>query len=125
MQAFITNVLALHPHIKAGKLKALAVASPKRNALVSDVPTFAEAGYPAVDVNLWQGIMVPTRTPAPVVEKLASAITEAIRSPDSAARLATQGAEPAGSTPREFAAFLKNERTRWLALAKEATITVE
>jgi tripartite-type tricarboxylate transporter receptor subunit TctC len=125
VQAFITNVLALHPHIKAGKLKALAVASPKRNALVPDVPTFAEAGYPSVDVNLWQGILVPARTPAAITEKLALAITEAVRAPDSAARLATQGAEPAGSTPREFAAFLKNERTRWLALAKEANITVE
>ena len=125
VQAFITNVLSLHPHIRAGKLKALAVASPKRNALAPDVPTFAEAGYPSVDVNLWQGIMVPARTPAPVVEKLANAITEAVRTPDVVEKLATQGAEPAGSTPREFAAFLKNERSRWLALAKEAKITVE
>jgi tripartite-type tricarboxylate transporter receptor subunit TctC len=125
VQAFITNVLALHAHIKAGKLKALAVASPKRNALVPDVPTFAELGYPSVDVNLWQGVLVPARTPAPVVEKLAAAITEAVRAPDSVAKLATQGAEPAGSTPREFAAFLGSERARWLALAKEAKITVE
>lgn len=125
VQAFITNVLALHPHIKAGKLRALAVASPKRNALAADVPTFAEAGYPSVDVNLWQGIMVPARTPAPVVEKLARAITEAVRAPDVVEKLATQGAEPAGSTPREFAVFLKNERTRWLALAREVKVTVE
>jgi tripartite-type tricarboxylate transporter receptor subunit TctC len=78
-----------------------------------------------VDVNLWQGILVPARTPAPVVERLAQAIIEAVRMPDVAERLATQGAEPAGSTPREFAVFLKNERTRWLALAREAKITVD
>ena len=125
VQAFITNVLSLHPHIKAGRLKGLAVASPKRNPIAPDVPTFAEAGYPTVDVNLWQGILVPARTPAPVVEKLAAAIAEAVRAPDVVPKLATQGAEPAGTSPKEFAGFLKNERARWLALAKEARITVE
>jgi tripartite-type tricarboxylate transporter receptor subunit TctC len=125
VQAFITNVLSLHPHIKAGRIRGLAVASPRRNAIAPDVPTFAEAGYPTVDVNLWQGMLVPARTPAAVVEKLSAAIAEAVRSPDSTAKLATQGAEPAGTTPKEFAAFLKNERTRWLKLAKEARITIE
>ena len=125
VQAFITNVLSQIPHMKSGRIKGLAVASPKRNIAAPEVPTFAEAGYPTVDVNLWQGILVPARTPAPVIDKLAAAITEAVRAPDLAPKLASQGAEPAGTSPKEFGAFLQNERTRWLKLAKEAKITGE
>jgi tripartite-type tricarboxylate transporter receptor subunit TctC len=125
VQAFITNVLSQIPHMKSGRVKGLAVASPKRNPVAPDVPTFAEAGYPTVDVNLWQGILVPAKTPAPIIEKLSAAIAEAVRAPDVVPKLATQGAEPAGTSPKEFAAFLQNERTRWLKLAKEAKITVE
>jgi tripartite-type tricarboxylate transporter receptor subunit TctC len=125
VQAFITNVLSQIPHMKSGRIKGLAVASPKRNIAAPEVPTFAEAGYPTVDVNLWQGILVPAKTPAAVVEKLSAAIAEAVRAPDLAPKLASQGAEPAGTTPKEFGAFLQNERTRWLKLAKEAKITVE
>jgi tripartite-type tricarboxylate transporter receptor subunit TctC len=125
VQASLTNILALHPHVKAGRLKGLAVANPKRSALAEEVPTFAEVGYPKVDVNVWQGIMGPAGTPPAVQEKLARAITEAIRSPDTVARLAAQGAEPAGTSPREFAAFLKSERDKWLTLAAEAKITVD
>ncbi len=125
VQAFITNILSQIPHMKTGRIKGLAVASPKRNIAAPEVPTFAEAGYPTVDVNLWQGVLVPARTPPAVIEKLAAAITEAVRAPDVGAKLATQGAEPAGTSPREFGAFLKSERARWVALAKEARITVE
>jgi tripartite-type tricarboxylate transporter receptor subunit TctC len=125
VQAFITNVLSQIPHMKSGRVKGLAVASPKRNIAAPDVPTFAEAGYPTVDVNLWQGILVPAKTPAPVIEKLSAAISEAVRAPDLAPKLASQGAEPAGTTPAEFGKFLASERARWLKLAKEAKITVE
>ena len=125
VQAFITNVLSQIPHMKSGRIKGLAVASPKRNIAAPEVPTFAEAGYPTVDVNLWQGILVPAKTPAPVIDKLAAAITEAVRAPDLAPKLASQGAEPAGTTPAEFGKFLASERARWLKLAKEAKITVE
>jgi tripartite-type tricarboxylate transporter receptor subunit TctC len=125
VQAFITNILSQIPHMKAGRVKGLAVASPKRNPVAPEVPTFAEAGYPTVDVNLWQGVLVPARTPAAVTEKLAAAISEAVRAPDVLPKLATQGAEPAGTTPAEFGKFLQAERTRWLKLAKEAKITVE
>jgi tripartite-type tricarboxylate transporter receptor subunit TctC len=125
VQAFITNVLSQIPHMKAGRIKGLAVASPKRNIAAPDVPTFAEAGYPTVDVNLWQGILVPARTPAPVIQKLSAAIVEAVRAPDLAPKLAAQGAEPAGTSPAEFGKFLASERSRWLKLAKEAKITVD
>ena len=87
--------------------------------------TFAELGYPKVDINVWQGIMGPAGTPPAVQEKLAWAITEAIRSPDAVSRLAAQGAEPAGTSPRDFAAFVKNERARWLQLVRETKITVD
>src|SRR5688572_11743458 len=116
VQAFITNVLSQIPHMKAGRVKGLAVASPKRNVAAPEVPTFAEAGYPTVDVNLWQGILVPAKTPQAVTDKLSAAIAEAVRAPDVLPKLATQGAEPAGTSPKEFAAFLQNERTRWLRL---------
>ena len=125
VHAFITNVLSQIPHMKAGRIKGLAVASPKRNIAAPDVPTFAEAGFPTVDVNLWQGMLVPARTPAPVVQKLSAAIVEAVRAPELAPKLAAQGAEPAGTSPAEFGKFLANERSRWLKLAKEAKITVD
>ncbi|MEO8441330.1 MAG: tripartite tricarboxylate transporter substrate binding protein [Betaproteobacteria bacterium] len=124
VEAFITNILALYPHVKAGKLKALAVANPKRNPLLPDVPTFAEAGYPGVEVNLWQGIMVPAHTPRAIVNKLSRAIVEAVHTPDASEKMATQGAEPAGTSPREFADFLQSERNKWLALVRDAHITV-
>ena len=125
VQAFITNVLALYTHVKTGRLRALAVANPKRNPLVPEVPTFAELGYPKVDVNLWQGIMLPAQTPPAIVEKLSRAIVEAVHSPDVVEKLATQGAEPAGTSPREFADFLQSERSKWLTLIKEANIAID
>lgn len=125
VQAFITNVLALYTHVKTGRLRALAVANPKRNPLVPEVPTFAELGYPKVDVNLWQGIMLPAQTPPAIVAKLSRAIVEAVHSPDVVEKLATQGAEPAGTSPREFADFLTSERSKWLTLIKEANIAID
>ncbi|OGA33991.1 MAG: hypothetical protein A3G80_00905 [Betaproteobacteria bacterium RIFCSPLOWO2_12_FULL_62_13b] len=125
VQAFITNVLALYTHVKTGRLRALAVANPKRNPLVPEVPTFAELGYLKVDVNLWQGIMLPAQTPPAIVEKLSRAIVEAVHSPDVVEKLATQGAEPAGTSPREFADFLQSERSKWLTLIKEANIAID
>ena len=125
VQAFITNVLALYTHVKTGRLRALAVANPKRNPLVPEVPTFAELGYPKVDVNLWQGIMLPAQTPPAIVAKLSRAIVEAVHSPDVVEKLATQGAEPAGTSPREFADFLQSERSKWLTLIKEANIAID
>ena len=125
VQAFITNVLALYTHVKTGRLRALAVANPKRNPLVPEVPTFAELGYLKVDVNLWQGIMLPAQTPPAIVAKLSRAIVEAVHSPDVVEKLATQGAEPAGTSPREFADFLQSERSKWLTLIKEANIAID
>lgn len=125
VQTTITNILALYPHVKAGRLKGIAIASAKRSALAEEVPTFAELGYPRVDINVWQGIMGPAGTPPAIQEKLARAIAEGIRSPDAVARLAAQGAEPAGTSPREFTAFIRNERERWLRLVRETKITVE
>jgi tripartite-type tricarboxylate transporter receptor subunit TctC len=125
VQASFTNILALHPHVKAGRLRALAVANPKRSALAEDVPTFVELGYGKVEISLWQGIMAPAGTPPAILEKLARAVAEAARAPDSVARLAGQGAEPAGTSPREFDGFLKSERARWQALARDLKISVE
>ena len=125
VQAFITNVLALNTHVRTGKLRALAVANPKRNPLAPDVPTFAELGYPKVDVNLWQGIMLPAQTPPAIVAKLSRAVVEAVRSPDVVEKLAMQGAEPAGTSPREFTDFLRSERGKWLTLIKEANIAID
>lgn len=125
VQAVFTNMLPLNTHVRTGRLRALAVANPKRNPLVPDVPTFAELGYPKVDVNLWQGIMLPAQTPPAIVEKLSRAIVEAVRSPDVVEKLATQGAEPAGTSPREFTDFLRNERSKWLTLIKEANLVID
>jgi tripartite-type tricarboxylate transporter receptor subunit TctC len=125
VQALFANVISLYPQVKARKLRALAVGDPKRNPLVPDVPALAELGYPKAGVSLWQGIMLPAHTPPAIVAKLSRAIAEAIRTPDSVEKLASQGADPAGTTPREFAEFLQSERSRWQALAREAKLTFD
>jgi len=123
VEVFLTNALSLIPLIKSGKVLGLAVTGTRRMNVAPDVPTFAEAGYPGVDVNLWQGMFAPTGTPKPIIEKLSGTIAAKLRTPDVARQLETQGAEPAGSTPAEFGRFVQQERARWLKIVRDAKIS--
>ncbi|MGZ8209126.1 MAG: Bug family tripartite tricarboxylate transporter substrate binding protein [Burkholderiales bacterium] len=101
------------PQIKAGKLRALAVATGKRSQLVPDLPTIAEAGVPGYDVQGWNGFVGPARLPRPIVEKLHREMVRVLQLPDVRERLLGMGAEPVGNTPEQFAAHMKRERELW------------
>jgi len=113
------------PQVKAGRLVALGVASPKRIAAAPDLPTLAESGLPGFDVTSWYSIVVPSGTPNDIIARLRSAIASALTQPDIQEKLAGLGAEPIGNTPAEFAAMLKVETAKWGKIVKDANIQVE
>jgi len=121
---FPTMTIAL-PHVNAGRLRALAVIAPKRSAAQPDVPTMAESGYAGVTMTSWYGVMAPTGVPRPVVEKLAGEISKVLALPDVKERLATQFAEPVGSTPAAFGKLVIGEIATWTAVAKAGGIKAE
>ncbi|MGH8617236.1 MAG: Bug family tripartite tricarboxylate transporter substrate binding protein [Burkholderiales bacterium] len=106
------------PQVKAGRLRALAVTSAKRSAQVPDLPTIAESGVPGYDASGWFGVLAPAATPAEIVTRLNAAIVKGISTPDSRAKLATLGGDVVGSTPAEYATFLREDLAKWSKLIK-------
>jgi tripartite-type tricarboxylate transporter receptor subunit TctC len=115
-QLLIATVPPVLQHVKTGKVKALAIAGERRHSSLPEVPTFAEAGFPAFDVSLWQGVLVPAGTPPDVVAKLNAEINRVLAMPDVRERIGALGATPAGNTPEQFAAFIRGEMARWTKL---------
>jgi tripartite-type tricarboxylate transporter receptor subunit TctC len=112
-------------HVKAGKLKALAVTGKSRLASLPEVPTFDQAGLPGVDAGGFQGVLAPAGTPPEAVAKLSQALNAALAQPEVRERFATAGLETASSTPAEFAAFIRAEIQKWAKVAKEANIRID
>ena len=123
--ALFSNLLTAKPLIEAGKLRALAVSGPQRVSTLPEVPTVAEAGVPGYSALQWYGLLAPTGTPQPVIDKLAAAVAEALRAPEVRERLAQDSAEPVGSAPAEFAALVKSELVKWADIARAANIQAE
>jgi len=121
----ITGALPLLPHIRSGKLRALAVASPKRLAILPDVPTIAESGYPGFAAVQWYGLFAPAATPKDVVAKINRDAIRALKDPAVAERLASEGAEPVGDTPEQFGAFVKSEIELWGKVIRESGAKVD
>ena len=113
------------PLIATGKLKALAVASPRNFSSLPGVPTLAEAGVTGLDASVWFGAVAPAGTPAAVVAALNDAVVKAITSPDLAARFDAQGMRPLPMNPRQFAAFMRSEVDRWTPVVKASGAEVE
>ena len=118
-----SNLPESMPHVKSGKLRALAIASTARHPLVPDVPTTAEAGLAALQVENWTAIMVPTGTPDAAVDKLAAEVMMIMASPDIEERARTQGFHVDPRGPQVFGAFLKSEIERWAKIIAAAKIT--
>ena len=116
---------ALLPHVKSGKLRALAVGQARRAAAAPDVPSIAEAGYPAVSVTGWTGIVAPAGTPAPIIRRLHDEVVKVLALPDVRETLARAGAEPVGGTPEQFGEFIRAETLKWGAAVKRAGIVPE
>lgn len=111
------------PHIRAGTLRALATTGAKRSPLLPDVPTIAEAGYPALEYAEWFGIFVPARTPAATVETLSGVLRAALQTKDVQAGLANQSVDVGGLTPAEFARQIKADFERWGPIVKSSGFT--
>ena len=118
----ITPVL---PHIKAGKLRPLAVTTAKRSPALPDVPTLQEAGLKDFDIGTWFGVLAPVGTPKPVLDRLSAEATKIIQSPDFKKRMDDIGAQPVGNSPAEMAAQIRSETDKFSLLVKAGNVTVE
>ncbi len=119
------NLISVGAHVRSGKMRALAVGGTKRSSAMPDVPTIAQAGVPGYDMVLWFGVLAPAGTPKPVVAALQREIAGILKQPEVRTRLAAQGAEPVGSTPEEFDAFIKAEIGKWAKVVKAAGLKVD
>jgi tripartite-type tricarboxylate transporter receptor subunit TctC len=122
---FFANMASGLPHVKAGKLRALAVTGAKRSSALPDAPTIAEAGLPGYEVYEWNAIFAPAGTPAPVVARLHEAITKALQSPEVRERIASLGGEIAALDPAETARFVREQTTLWSAVVRAGGIKPE
>jgi len=113
------------PSIKADKLRAIAITSKKRSPLLPNIPSFAEVGYPKVEVLNWQGLIAPKGTPKAIIDRLNAAANEALQDPQLRELMLSQGNEIGGGSPAEFAALIKSESAKWGAVVKTANIKPE
>ncbi|VTU34070.1 Argininosuccinate lyase [Variovorax sp. PBS-H4] len=125
VDATLTAITTALPHIQAGKLRVLGVASTTRSALYPDAPPLREQGLPSVVASGWYGFMVPGTTPQPVVDRLQAATAKALAAPDIKQKLLAQGLEPSGSSAAEFRKFIDDESRKWGELIAKAGIKGE
>ena len=116
---------ALLPHAKSGRVRALAVGTPKRSSSLPDVPTVAESGYPGFDASLWLALMAPVGTPQPILDRLQKEIVSIVGSPETREALDKAGAEPLSSTPAELAAMIRDGVAKYTPVIKAAGIKPE
>ncbi len=119
------TVAATYPLITGGKLRALAVSAPERSRRLPEVPTVAEAAIPGYEAYEWNGMFLPAGTPAPVAAQLQQALAEVLKEDEVRQRLTDLGAQPIGSTPAEFATFLKKEDAKWGDVVRKGNIKLD
>ena len=124
VQLGFNSMFSVRPHVQAGRLRWIAITAAKRSPLV-DLPTVAESGLPGYEVTQWYGFITSARVPAPIVEKLSTAIVQAVETPDVAQRLTADGSEIVGSSSQEFGAYIKAEVAKWQKLVKSANLKFE
>jgi tripartite-type tricarboxylate transporter receptor subunit TctC len=120
LQVMFANITAGLPHMRTHRVRALAVTGPKRSSQAPELPTVGEAALPGYAVTSFFGVLVPAGTPGVIIAKLNTEIIKAVRAADVQATLATEGAEAIGSSPEEFAAYIRAEILRWTAAVKTA-----
>lgn len=119
------TLAASYPLVTSGKLRALAITSPKRSPLVPDVPTVAESVLPGYEAYEWNGLLLPAGTPDAVVQQLHKAVAESLQEDELKKRFADMGAQPVGNTPAEFTDFLQKESAKWSAVIRKGNIKVD
>lgn len=125
VQLILGSVATALQHVKSGRLRALAVTTPKRIAAASDVPTVAESGYPTYEVTNWHGLVGPKGLPKEIVGRLNKEVNEALKSAEVEKILASDGLEPAGGSPEQLASLIKSEIARWSLVVKRAGVKAE
>ena len=124
-QMLVSSLIQTVPHVRSGKLKALATGGAKRSPILPDIPTIAEAGVPGYEMNNWWGIVAPAGTPQPIVDKLVKEIDAVLASAETQKLFAADGAEVVRKSPAEFAAFFAAELAKWERVVKDAKIKAE
>lgn len=125
IQMLYSTILQAQPHIKAGKLRPLAVTTAKRSRAAPELPTMQEAGVKGYEIAGWYGVIAPLKTPQPIIAKLNKEIVDILRQPDVAMRLAADGSEPVASTPEHFGQHIRSEVAKWGKLTKQMNIRME
>jgi tripartite-type tricarboxylate transporter receptor subunit TctC len=118
VKVMISGMASTLPHVKTGKLRALAVTGLQRSDAAPDVPTIAESGFPGFEARSWFGVLAPAATPRPIISRLHADIVKSLQHPDVKQRLTGIGFDVVGSTPEEFAAYIKSEITKWAKVVK-------
>jgi len=124
-QATSAGTPPLMPHVKSGKLRVIAVGTPKRLASLPDVATVAEQGFPGFETSQWYGLSAPAKTPPAIIKRLADEAAKAAKNPALLARFAAEDAEAVGSTPQEYAEFIAKEQARWKDVIEKSGVKAE
>ena len=124
-QFMFPSLFTALPHVKSGKLRALAVAGPKRSKLLPDVPTLKEAGVEGVDVQQWYGFFAPAKTPKAIIDQLNKALNQVLADKETAKRIEDHGADVETSTPEQFGELVKTELAKWKAVVQRAKLTAD
>ena len=125
VQLTLTSVPSVVPHISSGKLRALAVTGNSRVAALPTVPTFKESGLPGVSLEIWYGLLAPSRTPPWIIERIARSVAEVANMSDMKEKMSRGGADPVGNTPAQFAPYFRSERDKWLKVTRRANIKLQ
>ena len=124
-QFMFPSLFTALPHVKTGKLRAMAIAGPKRSPLLPDVPTLKEAGVDGVEVQQWYGFFAPAKTPKPIIDQLNKALNQVLADKEIIKRIEDHGADVESSTPEQFGALVKSELAKWKGVVQKARLTAE
>jgi len=125
VHGMFADLPVLYPYVTSGRLRALAMASPKRAPLLPNLPTMTEAGLPTVEAVNWYGILVPAKTPHEIIAKLNEGIVKSLADNDLRSKLIERGAEPSTSSPDQFTAFLRRDIVRWANIVKTSGVKLD
>ena len=125
IQLVVIGIPAAAPHIKAGRLRALALVAPQRSSVLPEVPTVAEAGLPKFEVTTWYGILAPAGTPKAIVSRLNAELVKIMHAPETKERLDAMATDPVTSTPEEFAGLIRREIAKWAEVVRDAGLKAD
>jgi tripartite-type tricarboxylate transporter receptor subunit TctC len=121
----IAGAVSSIPHVKSGKLRALAIGDSKRSAYLPEIPTIAESGVPGYQASIWSGMFAPAKTPRPMIERLNKEVVKIVQARDFKDQLLQLGSDAVGNTPEEWGRFIEEEIVKWAKIAKAAGMREE